>query len=179
MRIDKVSDPVYAPNSKGGPKADPERYPEAATWSAGGEFVRAAYTKRKDDDDFGQAGTLVRKVMDDAQRDRLVSNVVGHLKNGVSEPVLKRAFEYWRNIDKEIGDLSGGEKQRVALVSALLLDRDIFLLDEVTSALDPASKRKVIDHLRSRTKATMLFVAHDAESFPFADSVIEMQGGTA
>ncbi len=42
--------------------------------------------------------------MDDEQRDRLVSNIVGHLKKGVSEPVLKRAFEYWRNIDKEIGD---------------------------------------------------------------------------
>jgi catalase len=26
------------------------------------------------------------------------------LKQGVSEPVLQRAFEYWRNIDKEIGD---------------------------------------------------------------------------
>jgi catalase len=104
MRIDKVSDPVYAPNSKGGPKADSERYPEVAIWSASGEFIRAAYTKRKDDDDFGQPGTLVRKVMDDAQRDRLVSNVVGHLKNGVSERVLQRAFEYWRNIDEEIGD---------------------------------------------------------------------------
>jgi catalase len=42
--------------------------------------------------------------MDDAQRERLVSNVVGHLRDGVSEPVLERAFEYWRNIDKEIGD---------------------------------------------------------------------------
>ena len=31
-----------------------------------GEFIRAAYTLRKDDDDWGQAGTLVRKVMDDA-----------------------------------------------------------------------------------------------------------------
>ncbi len=94
-------------------------------------------------------------------------------------PELFDAFALARSLlDKEIGDLSGGEKQRVALVSALLLDRDIFLLDEVTSALDPASKRKVIDHLRSRTEATMLFVAHDAESFPFADSVIEMQGGT-
>ena len=37
-------------------------------------------------------------------RDRLVSNVVGHLKKGVTEPGLQRAFEYWRNIDKEIGD---------------------------------------------------------------------------
>jgi catalase len=66
--------------------------------------MHAAYTPHKEDDDFGQAGTLVRKVMDDAARDRLVSNVVGHLKNGVSEAVLERSFEYWRNIDKEIGD---------------------------------------------------------------------------
>ncbi len=104
MRVENVSDPVYAPNSKGGPEANGMGYPEAATWNASGEFIRAAYTKRKDDDDFGQAGTLVRKVMDDDQRDRLVSNVVGHLKDGVSEPVLERALEYWRNIDRETGD---------------------------------------------------------------------------
>jgi len=104
MRIDNVSDPVYKPNSKGGPEADPKRYPEQAVWSASGEFIRAAYTKRKDDDDFGQPGTLVRDVMDEAQRDRLVSNVVGHLRNGVSQPVLERALDYWRSIDKEVGD---------------------------------------------------------------------------
>jgi catalase len=32
-----------------------------------------------------------------------VSNVVGHLKQGVSEPVLERAFKYWRQIDERIG----------------------------------------------------------------------------
>jgi catalase len=42
--------------------------------------------------------------MDDAARERLVDNVVGHLLNGVTEPVLERAFEYWRNIDKGIGE---------------------------------------------------------------------------
>ena len=63
-----------SPISKGGPKADPTHYPQVEVWEASGEFVHAAYTKRKDDDDFGQPGTLVRKVMDDAQRDRLVSN---------------------------------------------------------------------------------------------------------
>lgn len=104
MRVENVSDPVYAPNSKGGPKADGQRYPQVEVWDASGEFVHAAYTKRKDDDDWSQAGDLVRKVMDDAARARLVSNVVGHLKDGVSEPILKRAFEYWRNIDKDIGD---------------------------------------------------------------------------
>jgi catalase len=95
---------MSAPNSKGGPKANGERYPQVEVWNASGEFIRAAYTKRRDDDDFRQPGTLVRQVMDDAQRDRLVSNVAGHLKKGVTDPVLQQAFEYWRNIDKEIGD---------------------------------------------------------------------------
>jgi catalase len=46
----------------------------------------------------------VREVLDDAARERLVSNIVGHLLNAVSEPVLRRAFEYWRNVDKGLGD---------------------------------------------------------------------------
>jgi catalase len=33
--------------------------------------------------------------------------VVGHLKKGVSEPVLERAFAYWRNIDEQIGERIG------------------------------------------------------------------------
>ncbi len=115
MRTRNVADPVYAPNSKGGPAADPERYPAVERWEADGEFVHAAYTLHPDDDDWGQAGTLVREVMDDAQRDRLVSNVSGHLSQGVSDPVLERAFDYWRQIDKETGDriareLKGSER---------------------------------------------------------------------
>jgi catalase len=67
-------------------------------------MVHAAYTLHAEDDDWGQAGTLVREVLDDAERDRLVSNVVGHLLDGVTEPVLQRSFEYWRNVDKNLGE---------------------------------------------------------------------------
>ncbi|MDT5354420.1 MAG: catalase [Mycobacterium sp.] len=66
-------------------------------------MVRAAQTLRPDDDDWSQAGTLVREVMDDTQRERLAHNVVLHVSDGVKEPVLSRVFEYWRNIDPEIG----------------------------------------------------------------------------
>jgi catalase len=104
MRVDRAEDPVYAPNSKGGPAVDSGHASEENTWTADGELLRAPYSLRKDDDDFGQAGTLVREVMSDGQRKLLVSNVVGHLKNGVTEPVLQRAFEYWRRIDRETGD---------------------------------------------------------------------------
>lgn len=104
MRVENVSDPVYAPNSKNGFSADKLKNPEIATWEATGNFVREAYTLRKDDNDFVQANTLINIVMDDAARDRLISNVVGHLKDGVTEPVLSRAFEYWKNIDSQIGE---------------------------------------------------------------------------
>ena len=104
MRIDAIEDPVYAPNSKGGPAADPTLNPLTDTWHSDGELVRSAYTLRKDDDDFSQPRALIRDVMDDAQRERLVNNVVGHLKAGVSKPVLERAFEYWKNIDGNIGE---------------------------------------------------------------------------
>ncbi len=104
MRIHNVSDPVYAPNSYGGPHADTARYGEPAGWAADGEMVRAGYVTHAEDDDWGQAGTMVREVMDDAARQRLVDNIAGHLLNGVSEPVLARAFKYWRNVDKQLGD---------------------------------------------------------------------------
>jgi catalase len=103
MRIHNVTDPVYAPNSKGGPSADGERY-APASWYADGEIMRSAYVSHAEDDDWGQAGTLVRQVMDDAARDRLVSNIAGHLLDGVTEPVLERAFQYWRNVDQNLGD---------------------------------------------------------------------------
>jgi len=66
--------------------------------------MRAAYVQHAEDDDWGQAGTLVHEVLDDAARDRLVSNIVGILLNGVTEPVLQRAFWYLGNEDKNLGE---------------------------------------------------------------------------
>ncbi|HEY4463259.1 MAG TPA: catalase [Streptosporangiaceae bacterium] len=103
MRVVNRTDPVYAPNSKGGPRADSERF-RPPSWYADGEIMRTAYINHAEDDDWGQPGTMVREVLDDAARERLVDNVVGHLLNGVTEPILQRAFEYWRNVDKNIGE---------------------------------------------------------------------------
>jgi len=105
MRYENPADPVYAPNSYGGPQANPALAGEvASSYGVNDEVVRAAYRLHPEDDDYGQPGTLVREVFDDDARARLVGNVAGHLRNGVSEPVLLRAFEYWRSVDKQIGD---------------------------------------------------------------------------
>jgi catalase len=105
MRFDASRAGVpYAPNSYGGPAAQPELWGEPIGWEVAGRMVREAYPLHREDDDWGQAGTLVRDVLDDAARERLVGNAAGHLRKGVSAPVLARALEYWRHIDKDLGD---------------------------------------------------------------------------
>ena len=77
-------------------------------------------------------------------------------------------------------ELSGGEKQRLALVSALLLDRPILLLDEPTSALDPDSRRAVYDCLAGLERQTLLMVSHDAgPALDFADRTVRLTGEEA
>jgi catalase len=105
MRVDNVTDPVYYPNSvEGAPAAAENSDVEDAVWAAWGEMVRAAYTLHAEDDDFSQANTLVNRVMDNAARDRLVETVSGLLAGLFREEVRQRAFEYWRSIDKALGD---------------------------------------------------------------------------
>ncbi len=70
--------------------------------------------------------------------------------------------------------LSGGEKQRVALIAALVLDRPLLLLDEASSALDPDSRAVVAAHLRSLEKTAIVSVAHDPDRFPLGGRVVEL-----
>ena len=57
--------------------------------------------------------------------------------------------------------LSGGEKQRLVILRALLLKKELFLLDELTSALDPESREAVIETLLTPS-FSVLSISHDA-----------------
>ncbi|MCS5734761.1 catalase [Herbiconiux daphne] len=91
--------PVYAPNSFGGPHADPALAGDDSGWDSDGALLRVAATLHADDDDFGQAGTLVREVLDDAARARLVSNIAGHVSKVTIPELRVRVLEYWHNVD--------------------------------------------------------------------------------
>jgi ABC-type proline/glycine betaine transport system ATPase subunit len=67
---------------------------------------------------------------------------------------------------RSIGELSGGEAQRVSIARALANHPDSLLLDEPTSALDPASRRHVretIGKLRRELGLTVIWVTHYME----------------
>ena len=77
-------------------------------------------------------------------------------------------------------ELSGGEKQRVAIGRALIKKPQLLFADEPTSALDWDHGEQVIELLRTAahdTGATVLCVAHDARIVPYADKVFYLEDG--
>ncbi|MCJ7679989.1 MAG: ATP-binding cassette domain-containing protein, partial [Candidatus Aminicenantes bacterium] len=78
-------------------------------------------------------------------------------------------------LEENVSRLSGGEKQRLALLSALTLQRELYLLDEVTSALDERSKNAVLDYLGRQKHLTILAVSHDRCMADMSDTVLHLE----
>ncbi|MBF0624358.1 MAG: ABC transporter ATP-binding protein [Magnetococcales bacterium] len=105
------------------------------------------------------------------------------------EAALRRA-EAWNfvaqlpeGLDTVLGErgsrLSGGQRQRVAIARALLGNPDLLILDEATTALDPATERAICTTLRHLTgELTILAITHQAELVRVADLVFRVEGGT-
>lgn len=82
---------------------------------------------------------------------------------------VQNAMEMLQIADKaqrKPAQLSGGEKQRVALARSLVLQPEVLLLDEPLSALDPNLRKQVRNELKAlqrRVGITFLFITHDQE----------------
>lgn len=68
-------------------------------------------------------------------------------------------------LEKEIQNLSGGEKQRIAIIRHLLYEPEILLLDEATSALDTENAKMVEAYIQELNQkgVTILWVTHQLE----------------
>ncbi len=77
--------------------------------------------------------------------------------------LLKR-FELYSYKDKLFMHLSSGQKKKVAIISALLNDSDIFLFDEVTTSLDEQSRDALLEYLNQiRKDKIIVWATHDNE----------------
>ena len=83
-------------------------------------------------------------------------------------------------LDKTINTLSGGEKQRVAIIRNVMYQPKILLLDEITSALDTANRDIIwrwLSKMKKKTTMTVLMVSHDEKEMGLADKSIKIIDG--
>ena len=82
-------------------------------------------------------------------------------------------------LEKPIKELSGGEKQRVALVRNLLFESKVLLLDEVSSGLDEQTKLLLRAFLKDlhQEGVTLIEVTHDQKEIEAADQLLTIVGG--
>lgn len=73
--------------------------------------------------------------------------------------------------ERPLGQLSGGERQKVSLARAIIQEPDILLMDEPTANLDIAVQKEVLDlitEIHNQERLTVLFVTHDFNMLPAA-----------
>lgn len=99
--------------------------------------------------------------------ENIISKIFSYKANCSKILNYEKLFEHLNYFDldrsilnKNINELSGGEKQRLAFIINILLNRDIWILDEITSSLDVDMKEKVTNYILNSDK-TVILVSHD------------------
>jgi ABC-type multidrug transport system fused ATPase/permease subunit len=115
--------------------------------------------------------TLGADVPDDevwaALRVAAVDDVVHRLPEGLDTRVGERG-----------ATLSGGQRQRIALARAVVRRPRLLVLDDATSAVDPAVEARILDALRSADRpSTVVVVAYRQATIALADEVVWLEGG--
>lgn len=120
---------------------------------------RIAYVSQDLDIGSGTVANVIKNVFA-YKANSSISEYDVKLKNYLTLLRLKPAI-----LHEPYEKLSGGEKQRIAIIIALLLERTIFFLDEVTSSLDEELKNKVIQYFTQNNDWTVLSISHDRTWF--------------
>lgn len=115
-------------------------------------------------------------------RDNLLMGLKFSEKELASDETLidiLKSIHLKKNLDDNPSNFSGGEKQRLALGRIIVMNPEVFLLDEPSSALDDDTAKDVISSLSryvKNNKKTLIMISHSkALSSEFSDEIIELK----
>ena len=96
---------------------------------------------------------------------------------GLSEIFNSYDKKLYTNVGRNGERLSGGQRQLVYILRALINNKKILLLDEPTSALDSEYKKILLDLLQKITGKTMIVVTHDKDTLQLFDRILVFDKG--
>ena len=119
-----------------------------------------------------------------AEEDKTDMNKINEVleQSGLSEKINSYEKGIHTNLlkifDKEGIDLSGGEKQRLAMARALYKDGKVVILDEPTAALDALAEDRMYQEFNQMVKGkTAIFISHRLSSTRFCDKIVMFEDG--
>ena len=86
-------------------------------------------------------------------------------------------------MNKTLGErgiqISGGEKQRIGIARSLYFNREIFIFDEATNALDELTEKKILNNLKDFLKEKIvIIISHKESTLKFCDEVYYLKNKT-
>ena len=74
--------------------------------------------------------------------------------------------------------VSGGEKQRIGIARALYYNREIYIFDEATNALDETTEKEILENIKKYSKNKMvIFISHKNSTLKFCDKIFNFSDG--
>jgi ATP-binding cassette subfamily B protein len=161
----RLSDPQHGEVRLGGVdlrEADPGELRRSASIVFQESFLFATSVRENIALDSGASDQDVERAAKIAAADR----VAARLPEGYDTVVGERGHT-----------LSGGERQRVALARAIVRKPRVLILDDATSAVDPAIEAEILRGLRRELRTTLVVVAYRLSTIQLADRVIFLEDG--
>lgn len=94
----------------------------------------------------------------------------------IHQEIMERPGAYQGIVAENGKNFSGGQRQRIEIATALAKEPIILLMDEGTSALDPKTEAKVMDHLYDQGM-TLVMIAHRLETIAGCDQIYVLEHG--
>ncbi len=123
-------------------------------------------------------GTIMQNLLMANEQATTEQAIISAREAGAHEFIENLPRGYHTGLDENAANLSGGEKQRLAIARALLKNAPVLILDEPTSSLDPESEQLISDAMERITKnRTTLVIAHRLRTVTKADNILVFSNG--
>lgn len=112
-----------------------------------------------------------------SQAERMAALQRGLYHAGLDQDLQRGSLSLSQPVEEYGANLSGGQRQKVALARALALDTRILILDEPTNALDPESEKLLVQRLAELHNVTLILVTHSARMLSLTERVLVLERG--